>query len=318
MTARTGTDIGEAARLLKTGHVVAFPTETVYGLGASAMDPTAVARVFEAKQRPAFDPLIVHIADTSWLDRVVTDVPPLARELMDRFWPGPLTIVLPKLEGIPDLVTSGLETVGVRQPANKIARQLIQIADVPVAAPSANLFGRISPTTAAHVSEQLADRIDYVLDGGPCLVGLESTVVTIVDNGVVVLRPGGLTLEQLRTVTPNIRFDPTAGSDEVHASPGRTLKHYAPRVRLIVRASPRPTEEESQLRLGLLTNRTDLVTEAFDWVEQLPPDATGAATQFFAALRRLDDADVDLIIATPFPEHGLGVALNDRLQRASA
>lgn len=317
MTARTGTDIQEGAALLKSGHLVAFPTETVYGLGANALDARAVARVFEAKQRPAFDPLIVHIAETEWLDRVVTDVPELARELMGRFWPGPLTFVLPKREEISDLVTSGLGTVGVRQPAHEVARELIRSADVPVAAPSANLFGRISPTTAGHVAEQLADRIDYVLDGGPCSVGVESTVVTIVDGGVVVLRPGGLTLEQLRTVTPDVRLEQAAGSDEVHASPGRTLKHYAPQVRLVVRGSGRSEAEEAGLRLGLLTNRDDVSAEGFVTEERLPSDPGAAATGFFAALRRLDAAELDLIIATPFPPHGLGVALNDRLERAS-
>lgn len=318
MTATLGTDIAEAAALLKAGRLVAFPTETVYGLGANAMDGVAVARVFEAKQRPEFDPLIVHIADSSWLDRVVTDVPPLARLLMERFWPGPLTLVLPKLDSVPDLVSSGLDTVGVRQPAHPIAIELIAEAGTPIAAPSANLFGRISPTAAQHVVDQLADRIDYVFDGGSCSVGIESTVVAVDGDRVVVLRPGGLTLEALRGVAPKVEFNDSEDTETQHASPGRTLQHYAPRTALVVRESPTLTDAERHLAVGLLSHNPGEGPAGFAMIERLEPDLPRAAAEFFAALRRLDASQLDLIVATPFPEYGLGIALNDRLNRAAA
>ena len=267
---------------------------------------------FEAKERPDFDPLIVHIADPGWLDRVVTDVPPLAWTLIEAFWPGPLTVVLPKQEAISDLVTSGLATVGVRQPNHKLALQLIAETGLPIAAPSANLFGRISPTTAQHVADQLNDRIDYILDGGPCTVGVESTVVTIEDGRVIVLRPGGITLEALRRVTPRVEFDDSDGTEKQHASPGRTLQHYAPRTRLVIRSEPGILPQETHLAVGLLAQGAGDHSE-FSTIEQLSSDLTTAATRFFAALRRLDEANLDLIVATAFPQQGLGIALNDRL-----
>lgn len=317
MTAVTGTDTTIAASLLKSGRLVAFPTETVYGLGANAMDNAAVAGVFAAKQRPDFDPLIVHIAEPDWLDRVVTEVPKLARTLIDAFWPGPLTLVLPKQPAVSDLITSGLSTVGVRQPNHALARQLIAQANVPVAAPSANLFGRISPTTAQHVADQLGERIDYILDGGPCRVGVESTVVTVEDDRVIVLRPGGVTLEDLRRVAGNVEFDDSDGTEKEHASPGRTLQHYAPGTKLVIRDKPEVRPEETHLKVGLLAQGTDQHPD-FTVVEQLTADMTQAASRFFAALRRLDAAGLDLIVSTAFPQKGLGIALNDRLKRAAS
>ncbi len=295
---------------------MAFPTETVYGLGASAVSAIAVAKIFEAKQRPSFDPLIVHIPEDSWLDLVVASVPAIGRELTERFWPGPLTLVLPRQPGIPSLVSSGLDTVGVRMPNHELARSLIEQAGVPIAAPSANLFGRTSPTTAQHVLDQLGDRIDYVLDGGPCSVGVESTVVRIVDETIVVLRPGGLTLEELRSVG-NVSYSATEGTDSAHVSPGQTLQHYAPLTKLRIRDKPVRTDQESGLRVGLLSNLA-CSSDDFDAVEVLSSDPAEAATQFFAALRRLDSAGLHCIIATPFADEGLGVALNDRLKRAAA
>lgn len=311
-------NISHAAELLKTGRLVAFPTETVYGLGANAMDPVAVARIFEAKQRPEFDPLIVHIAEADWIGQVVKDVPRVAQTLIDHFWPGPLTLVLPKQECVPDLVSSGLSTVGVRQPNHPIALDLIAKAATPIAAPSANLFGRISPTTAQHVADQLADRIDYIVDGGPCAVGVESTVVTFDNDTVIVLRPGGLTLEQLRAVTPDVVLDSSDGTESEHSSPGRTLQHYAPRTRLVIRETAAAVAGEEPLSLGLLSQQAPVAGTEFAKIEQLGSDLTAAAAQFFAAMRRLDSAGLDLIIATPFPTIGLGVALNDRLMRAAS
>lgn len=303
--------------LLKAGRLVALPTETVYGLGADAFNAAAVARVFEVKQRPHFDPLIVHLADRTWLDQVVAHVPEAARALMSRFWPGPLTVVLPKQPRVPDLVTAGLETVAVRLPAHENTREVITRAGTPVAAPSANVFGRISPTTAAHVAEQLAEHIDYILDGGACRVGVESTVVGFPGDDVMILRPGGVTLEQIREVVPAATPAAPEADESQPASPGRTLSHYAPRTPLVIREDPRLTPDEQGARVGLLTNR-EAPAAGFARVERLDHDLTAAAAEFFAALRRLDAAGLDLIVATPFPESGLGVALNDRLRRASA
>jgi len=189
---RFTTSVTAAAEFLRAGKLVAFPTETVYGLGANALDAGAVARVFEVKNRPHFDPLIVHIADEAWLPRLVIEIPSSARKLAEAFWPGPLTLVLPKTDLIPDLVTSGLPGVAVRMPSHPMARQLLRETDLPIAAPSANPFGQLSPTTAQHVAETLGDRIDLILDGGPCEVGVESTVVQVHADGAVLLRQGGI------------------------------------------------------------------------------------------------------------------------------
>lgn len=315
MTANIGTDIGAAARLLESGNLVAFPTETVYGLGADALNPTAVAAIFAAKQRPAFDPLIVHIAEQDWLPRVVTNVPKSAKQLMDAFWPGPLTLILPRLDRVPDLVSSGLPTVGVRLPEHSIARELIRRADRPIAAPSANLFGRLSPTTAAHVAEQLGDRIDYILDGGPSTVGLESTVVAATDQAVHVLRPGGVSIEQLKEVVPAVNFE--RSNPDRPVSPGQTQVHYAPGTPLVI--NDRPEELDIEPGTGLLSIGHPVSRDDFAAVEVLSEtgDLIECAARFFAALRRLDALGLDLIIAQPFPETGLGVALNDRLQRAA-
>lgn len=318
MTCPTGTDVERAACLLREGRLVAFATETVYGLGANALDAHAVARVFEAKGRPHFDPLIVHLADASWLARVASEVPDRARELAHRFWPGPLTLVLPKAEAVPDLVTAGLPTVAVRVPDHPLARELLRRADIPVAAPSANLFGRLSPTSAEHVAEQLSDRIDYILDGGPCRVGVESTVLSLAGDTPTLLRPGGLPLEDLEAVIgPVAHPDPSQHpSAAAQPSPGMLPRHYAPRTPVEIghAADFRPGGR----RVGLLTLALKEFT-GFTAVEALSAtgDLTQAAANFFAALRRLDAQSLDLILAEPFPEHGLGRALNDRLRRAA-
>lgn len=313
-----GSDVEHAAHLLREGGLVAFATETVYGLGASAFDPQAVARVFEAKGRPRFDPLIVHLADASWLERIAVEIPHRARELADRFWPGPLTLVLPKTEAVPDLVTSGLPTVAARVPDHSLARELLRRADVPVAAPSANLFGCLSPTSAEHVAEQLGDRIDYILDGGPCQIGVESTVVYVAAESPMLLRPGGLPLEQIEAaIGPVERPDPSEHpSTAAQPSPGMLPRHYAPRTPVVVGRAVDFSPAER--RVGLLTLMPAEPAQ-FAAVESLSPtgDLAEAATNFFAALRRLDGRSLDLILAEPFPEHGLGRALNDRLRRAA-
>jgi len=314
-------DITEAARSLASGQLIAFPTETVYGLGANAWDSRAVARIFAAKQRPEFDPLIVHIAAFEQLGSVVRDVSDLAQSLAERFWPGPLTLVMPKNESISDLVTSGLPGVGVRVPDHPVALELLQATGCPIAAPSANPFGGVSPTTAEHVLQGLGGRIDAVLDGGPCQIGLESTVVSLMGEEPLVLRLGGLSLESLEEVTGPIRVatSNSALSDSAQPAPGMLSRHYAPGSRIIginsVDSIPLPIQPGT----ALLTWGPP-VNEYSDFavVENLSQsgDLEECAANFFAALRCLDAANPDVIIARRFPDHGLGRALNDRLQRA--
>ncbi|MEX0702937.1 MAG: L-threonylcarbamoyladenylate synthase [Planctomycetales bacterium] len=344
-TCPIGTDVSRAAAVLRAGGLVAFATETVYGLGANALDPLAVARVFDVKGRPRFDPLIVHVASADALGPLVAEFPRRARELAARFWPGPLTLVLPKTDRVPDLVTAGLPTVAVRIPDHPLALELLRAAEVPVAAPSANRFGRISPTRAEHVAEQLGDRIDYILDGGPCRVGVESTVLAVPTRRVArpdqrerptrtdetavadserptLLRPGGVTVEEIEAVigpiaAPSWEF---SAEGEAAASPGMLSRHYAPRTPLAIRGAATASPNESPgARIGLLAFRPPVSTAGFAAVEVLSPtgDLREAAAEFFAAVRRLDALGLDRIVAESFPPEGLGRALNDRLRRAA-
>jgi L-threonylcarbamoyladenylate synthase len=318
VTAAFGTDIDRAASLIANGQLVAFATETVYGLGANAYDARAVARIFEVKERPRFDPLIVHLGDTGWLEDVVRSVPPLAQRLIDAFWPGPLTLILPKTDRIPDLVTAGLPTVGVRMPSHPSALALLQRANVPIAAPSANLFGHVSPTTAQHVAEQLEARIDYILDGGSCTVGVESTIVDVSGEQPTLLRPGGLALEVLEAEIGPIRVpDAITAENEPQHSPGRLLRHYATRTPLMVVDHDQTLPGSGSV--GLLTLVAEPGDERYAAVEvlSLHGDLTEAAVNLFAAMRRLDARGLDGIEARFVPESGLGRAINDRLRRAA-
>jgi len=325
MTALIGTDIRRAAELLKSGGLVAFATETVYGLGADATNPQAVARVFAAKGRPTFDPLIVHLANVDQLPAIVEEIPATAQKLIDTFWPGPLTLLFRKREIIPDLVTAGLDTVAVRIPAHPQALQLLAAAGLPIAAPSANRFGQISPTTAAHVADQLGDQVDYILDGGPCSVGLESTIVSCLPETPEILRLGGLSIEQIEAVVGPVTVrpassDPGGKVNEEHAqlAPGMLKRHYAPSKLLVVADSL----EEVELRAtdALLLPQPATIESEVMKTEVLSEtgDLTECAVNFFAALRRLDASKAKRIVAVRFPEQGLGRALNDRLHRASA
>lgn len=321
-----GHDVDRAAGLIQTGGLVAFATETVYGLGANALDSRAVARIFEAKQRPLFDPLICHVAHIDQLSHLTDTVSPTVRSLVDQFWPGPLSIILPKTSQVPSLVSSGLETVAVRMPDHPLALELIQRAQTPVAAPSANLFGQVSPTTAEHVAEQLGDDVDYILDGGACRVGLESTVIRPIEATgsaqpvVQVLRPGGVTYEQLQAAgfevqTVEARQHPVY---EAASSPGMLERHYSPRTPLSLidqHSVDWPTGP-----FGLLTPQPvpHLPAEAVAEVLSPTGDLTECAAEFFAALRRLDSLQLPRILAIEFENEGLGRALNDRLRRAAA
>jgi L-threonylcarbamoyladenylate synthase len=317
MNCPIGTDVERAAHLLVRGGLVAFATETVYGLGADALNQRAVARIFEAKGRPRFDPLIVHVAERDWLVRLVRSVPENARRLIDRFWPGPLTLVLPKTDLVPDLVTAGLPTVGVRMPAHPSALDFLRQAGTPVAAPSANLFGQVSPTTAQHVADQLGSLIDYILDGGPCSVGLESTVLDLSGQFPTLLRPGGLSAEPMEEVIgPIQRAD--AGSDESRPqlAPGMLSTHYATRTPLVLAGQEDRLPDAA--RIGLLAFVPESPLDQFSSVEVLSRhgDLAEAAANLFAAMRRLDAQGLDVIVARPVPNIGLGRAINDRLLRA--
>ncbi len=313
----------EAAALLANGRLVALPTETVYGLGADATSPEAVARVFRAKQRPSFDPLIVHVADVDALGELVLAAAPtrhLVSELASRFWPGPLTLVLPRTARVPDLVTSGLDTVAVRVPAHEATREVIARAGCPVAAPSANRFGSLSPTTAHAVLDQLGDRIDAVLDGGPCEVGVESTIVSLVHATPRLLRLGGTPVEALRSVLPDLEERLTLGDGpegtEAPEAPGQLSRHYAPGTPLRLCETPSP---DASAALLVPMGPAPATSAGYGRVVELSPsgDDVEAARRLFAALRDLDRASVARIDVLPCPTAGLGRAIHDRLRRAS-
>lgn len=304
--------IREAAQVIKGGGLVAFPTETVYGLGADALNPSAVVKIFEAKERPFFDPLIVHIADVAELERLCFCVSEKAKALIERFWPGPLTVVLPKREVVPDIVTAGLNTVAVRMPSHPVALELIRESGTPIAAPSANRFGHLSPTEPEHVLTQLGERIDILIDGGRCPVGVESTIIDLTEEPTL-LRPGGLPLEEIEAVIGKVRV---SEKGERPKAPGQLPRHYSPRTPLrVVGEDFRPPQG---VKAGLLAFKDAKGKEGFAIVEVLSPsgDLREAACNLFSSLHRLDAAGLDIIYAEALPEEGLGRAIMDRLRRA--
>ena len=325
--------VTRAARLLREGGTVAFPTETVYGLGANALDSTAVEKIFLAKQRPRWDPLIVHLADLAMLPQVAELTSPTARKLIARFWPGPLTLLLPRTLEVPDAVTAGRPLVGVRMPNHPVALDLIRQAGVPIAAPSANTFGHTSPTTAQHVLDDLDGRIDAVLDGGATQVGLESTVLGIEEDALLIYRAGGIPLESLDTLVgiPAARFYiPPAAAQMIESlpSPGVGLRHYAPRAKLIL------VEPDGQPEFSLLSS-FDRFGRENEPIGVMLPDGWDAAfssavywwgawsnidllaRRLFAGLRALDDLGMKTIVCPLPPPTGLGQAIRDRLQKAA-
>lgn len=317
LPARTRQEIAPAARaaaeLLRGGGIAAVPTETVYGLACDALNAEAAAKVFSAKERPSFDPLIVHVADAAWIESLSTvagAAEHLARKLAAEFWPGPFTMVLPAKDLVPDLVRSGLPTVALRCSSHPVMAAVIAGLGRPIAAPSANRFGRISPVTAQDVIDELDGRVPLVLDGGPCRHGLESTIVAVEDGRLVLLRPGPVTIEQLRAFAPVERVS----RGETVSAPGMLESHYAPRtpLRLWRGEGPLPGDAATS---GLLA--FGAVGPGFAAVEVLPSDPADAAPLFFGALRRLDASGVRCIYARSIDESGLGTAIMDRLRRAA-
>ncbi|HUZ05512.1 MAG TPA: L-threonylcarbamoyladenylate synthase [Acidobacteriaceae bacterium] len=336
--------IAQAAAILRAGGTVAFPTETVYGLGANALDVASVAKIFVAKQRPSWDPLIVHVTGATMLARVVTSISKTAQRLMDAFWPGPLTLLLPKDVSVPTEVTAGRGLVGVRMPAHPVAQALIAACQLPIAAPSANRFGHTSPTTAAHVLNDLDGRIDMVLDGGPTAHGVESTVVEVRDGGVVIYRPGAVSIEALQALVGKVSFyeaqrpyDPhpqVSETPESLPSPGVGIRHYAPRARLVLVGGAAQSDAEvihawlhtiEKVQTGdgscgvLLPERWPLPEgfsgSRFDWGNWSDP--AELAHRLYAGLRALDAMGVAVIVCPVPSAAGIGAAIRDRILKAA-
>ena len=318
-----------ASRTIHAGGLVAFPTETVYGLGANAWDEAAVSRIFRAKGRPANDPLIVHIACIGQLSQITREIAPAAQALCRRFWPGPLTLVLKKAVAIPDNLTAGLDSVAVRMPDHEVALALLKAADVPIAAPSANRFSRPSPTCAQHVLDDLKGKVDVLLDAGSTTIGVESTILSLVGDYPRVLRPGGVSVEALREVVPNLCYEPRFLSDEAVAAPtpGSMLRHYSPRARVMLFQGDDDAAVHAAMRAEIIRHdkvavmALDADAAHFDCfnirVERLGSSAEAAALRLFAALRSLDKEGVDFILVRAPAKEGLGLAIRDRLLRAA-
>ncbi len=311
-----------AADILRSGGLVAIPTETVYGLAGNVWEPKTLARIFEAKNRPQFDPLIVHVANPDNADEVADLSLPHARQLAEALWPGPLTMVLPRKPRVPDLATSGLSTVGVRCPSHPVARRIIELAGVPLAAPSANPFGYLSPTRAEHVANQLGERVDLIVDGGPCTIGVESTVLDLSESPALVLRPGAVSMEQLALLLPSVQlFDRSTQSPR---APGQLPSHYAPRLPLHLRASgtlpsARPNAMAVALCFGAASYKNITASGKFSRVVDLSAraDPVDAAAVLFSVLHELDTGSWSELWAERLPDCGIGRAVNDRLYKAS-
>jgi L-threonylcarbamoyladenylate synthase len=314
MTAIIGKDIEQAAARLKEGGLVAIPTETVYGLGANALNEKAVLKVFEAKNRPSFDPLITHIAEKEELYKYASEVPEKAQQLIDAFWPGPLTLVLPKNEEISSLISSGLDTAAFRMPRHPLLHSLLTTIDFPLVAPSANPFGYVSPTSARHVFDQLGDKIDYILDGGPTKIGLESTIVGFREGIPTVLRLGGLSVEAIEQVVGKIAVNKSSTSKP--DAPGMLISHYSPSKKVILGDLEALLKIYSEEKKGILSFSKNY-PDFSNFVLSEQGDLAEAATRLFAGLRWFESQDVDVILTEPVPDHGLGRAINDRLKRAS-
>lgn len=312
--AETGIDIEKTKSLLSSGQLVAIPTETVYGLAGNALDVAAVTKIFEVKGRPRFDPLIVHVPDFNAVSLYASDIPEQATILAKHFWPGPLTLLLKKKDNISDLVTAGLETVGLRCPDHPLTHKLLVSIPFPLAAPSANPFGYVSPTRSEHVEEQLGNKIPYILDGGPCKVGVESTIVGFENGLPVIFRLGGITLEQIESLIGkiNVRTHSTSNPN----APGQLQSHYAPHKKVILGDLKELMKEHAGEVAGVLSFQQNFHS-AYQFILAPSGQLAEAAQNLFVALRTIEKMPVDLILAEPVPDHGIGKAINDRLRRAA-
>ncbi|AFL83037.1 translation factor SUA5 [Belliella baltica DSM 15883] len=317
--AEIGKDIEKAKHILEAGDLVGIPTETVYGLAGNALNADAVAKIFETKNRPSFDPLILHTSEAARVLDFVIEIPDELKPLAEAFWPGPLTLLLPRKSIVPDLVTSGLDTVAVRIPSHPLTGDLLAALDFPLAAPSANPFGYISPTQASHVNDQLGGKIDYILDGGPCEVGLESTIVGLEDRQVTVYRLGGLDVKKIEEVVGKVRVMTYSSSNP--KAPGLLKSHYAPSKPFILGNLHQLIQEHKKkgVQFAVLSFNESYKNILGDKNFILSPtsDLLEAAKNLFAAMRILDSMDVSVILAELLPDTGLGRAINDRLKRAA-
>jgi L-threonylcarbamoyladenylate synthase len=306
-------EIERAASLLRAGRLVAFPTETVYGLGANALDEAAVRRIYEVKGRPSTSPIIVHVSSVEMAQTVVAEWPPKAQLLAKSYWPGPLTLILKKQPAISTVITAGLDTVGVRMPSHPVALALIEAAQLPIAAPSANRFAQLSPTTAEHVREGLGDRVDYILDGGPCTVGIESTVLSLIEGEPLLLRPGGVSRRQIEEVIGPVRLQTEAPGD-AHPAPGMHPRHYSPRTKLLLVRDGDVPREGIGAYLQLRTPARQEVQE----IVRMPRDAAGYAADLYRVLHDLDVRGYDWIAVDAPDDSPEWEAVRDRLRRASS
>ncbi|MGB0522905.1 MAG: L-threonylcarbamoyladenylate synthase [Flammeovirgaceae bacterium] len=315
--AEIGKSILKAQQLLQAGELVAIPTETVYGLAGNGFNPTAVAQIFKVKNRPSFDPLILHTSSLDKVKRFVREFPEKAAQLAEAFWPGPLTLLLPKSAQVHDIVTSGLDTVAVRIPKHPMTLAVLSGLDFPVAAPSANPFSYISPTRAVHVNQHLGDQIPYILDGGNCQVGIESTIVGFPDGVPTIFRKGGTSLEAIERVIGKV--DVRSHSSSQPQAPGMLKKHYSPKVPILIGAIPELLTQQHGKSVGVISFTEDYLGKSeLQFTLSAKGDYSEAAQNLFAALRALDALQPDVILVELLPEEDLGIAINDRLRRAAA
>ena len=314
--AEIGNDIKKANKLLSNGEIVAIPTETVYGLAGNALDEGAILKIYEAKNRPKFDPLIAHVDTFDKVQRIVKKIPHQAKILAEAFWPGPLTFLLDKQELVPDLLTSGLSRVAVRIPRHPIARELLSTLSFPLAAPSANPFGYVSPTSAQHVQAQLGDRLSYILDGGSSEVGVESTIVGFEEDEVVVYRLGGTKVEDIEALVGDVKVQVNESSNP--AAPGMLKSHYSPGRQKIMGNIEANLKKADRETTGVISYQKEYnVPEGNQVVLSSVGDLGEAARNIFSALRKMDQSHIELVLAEYLPDEGLGRAINDRLKRAA-
>ena len=309
-----GDDIDHARRVLNDGGLVGIPTETVYGLAANAFNSAAIGKIFAVKNRPAFDPLITHLGSIKDLKLLVTEIPGSAKNLIESFWPGPLTVVLPKSNQIIDLITSGLPTAAFRLPRHKLLQELLSGLDFPIVAPSANPFGYVSPTSAEHVNQQLGDKIDFILDGGNCNIGIESTIIGFIDDQPIVLRLGGLPIEDIEKVVGKVKISTKKSGNP--AVPGMQESHYSPSKKVVLGNIENLIDLYGTEKIGILSF-TKKYAAYPNFVLSKEASLTEAAVNLFSGLRWFETQDIDIIITEKVSNKGLGKAINDRLTRAS-